>query len=352
MDAIRSLFNVRHAVSLCGVILPTVFMANMAQADTISPSSYSATISVGGSTNVNTTVTVTKEASTQADIFFLADTTGSMSGAIGNVRAGAAGIMSATSGLGSTQWGVGAYKDVGDIYTYQLNQAMTSSTAAVQTGINSWSASGGGDTPEAELYALDRVATDAATGWRTGSRKLAVWFGDASGHDPSLGVTEASATASLVAKGISVLAVNVGALDSAGQATRITNATGGSYYSSISTDVTTDILAALSTAISNYLSVCLDTSNTPVGLSASASACITGTYDRSVDRSFDFSLSFTGAAPGTYIFDTFATVDGGRVAAERDSITVTEKIPEPSTLLLMGIAGLGLGFSRRRSALM
>ncbi len=91
--------------------------------------------------------------------------------------------MAATSGLGDVAYGVGEYKDVGDPFVYRLNQDITSVTADVQTGINAWEASGGGDTPEGQIYALYQLAN--TTSWRPGSTRILIWFGDAPGHDPS-----------------------------------------------------------------------------------------------------------------------------------------------------------------------
>src|SRR5690606_5797519 len=92
---------------------------------------------------------------------------------------------------------------------YSLDQQLTSNTGLVQTAIDAWTASGGGDGPEANLYGLSKAASD--TNWRAGSARIMVWFGDYYGHDPSPGgglipladkVTEAEATADLVAANI------------------------------------------------------------------------------------------------------------------------------------------------------
>lgn len=328
--------------------------SQMALADSISPTSYAATIGVGGTTTVNKTVTVNKEATTSLlDIYFLADTTGSMGGAIASVKAAANSLLNSTASLGDVRWAVGEYKDQpltsGDPYAYRLNTAFTSSKTDVQAGINLWSASGGNDLPEANLFALEKAAGE---GWRTGAGKVLVWFGDAEGHDPSGGSTLSSATTALKDKGIKVEAINNGNLDRTGQASSITSATGGGLFASAGADVGAAIAAAIKSAVTNYNKVCLDTSETPAGLSATSSACITGAFDRSIDRTFNFTLDFTGLSVGDYSFKTYGTVDGGVVATEADRITVTgSSVPEPGTLALIALAALaGSGLRSRRIA--
>jgi hypothetical protein len=192
------------------------------------------------------------------------------------------------------QFGVGNYRDFNDLPAFPPtlpafhNQlSITANQAAVTAAINNWSAKEGGDTPEASLYGLHEVAT-GATGWRSGSMKFIVWFGDAPGHEPVCGpiwggafnITRTTVIADLKSapfvtaiqpNGLAVLAISVNSglgstgLDGAstggyancnsdgltGQATAITSATGGSLTSGVNpSTVANAILNALITAIS------------------------------------------------------------------------------------------------------
>lgn len=230
----------------------------------VDPQSVDLTLSPGDSKAVTKAVT-TPKVLPKPDIYFLADTTGSMGGSISNVSSNANSIMSAVSGATTdAQFGAGDYKDFPyDSPVYKNGQSITGSTADVTTAINAWSASGGSDGPESNLYAIHKAITSA--GFRSGSNKIIVWFGDAPGHDsvcsaisgePS-DVTEASVTSELQAAGIKVIAVSVtsggyaNGLDddpastssdygvcgtpggTAGQATRITAATGGAFFGDV-----------------------------------------------------------------------------------------------------------------------
>lgn len=213
--------------------------------------------SVSQSANPGDVIEVTKNVETpeippRPDIVFLADTTGSMGGAINNVKANAAAVMAAVlAAQPDAQFAVADYKDFNcDSNPFTLGQAITANTTDVQTAINAWSASGGCDFPEAQLNALSELATNPAVGFRTDSTRIIAWFGDAPGHDPSNGHTLLSTITALQTAGIRVIAINVGGggLDIGGQATAIASATGGSFQNNPGSD---DVAAAILAGLAN-----------------------------------------------------------------------------------------------------
>lgn len=302
-----------------------------ALADSIDPPSYSKSLNVGEHVTIRKTVIINQGTPTtaQVDVFFLTDSTGSMGGLINNVKTNASQIITGTSTLGDVAYGVGEYKDVGDVFVYKLNQDITKNTTLVQNAINSWYASGGGDWEEANFYALQQMAATSA--WRSGSTRIALWFGDAPSHDPagpSPGVTKQQAIDALVAKGIKVEAMNLGGagsgIDYEDQAQDIVDGAGGNLFNGIDpTQIVEEIKKALGQIFANYKTVTIGTSGVPSGVSVTVSPpSYTGVYDRSINRTFTFDVTFTATKPGNYIFNLPLLVDGGTMATERDTITV------------------------------
>jgi hypothetical protein len=288
-----------HALTvsaLAALVVALVAAATALAASSVDPSSISVTLAPGDSTTLQKTVH-TPTIPPNPDILFLADTTGSMGAAVTAVRTNAGPIMAQVLAAQPTsQFGAAEYKDVGDSFAYRLNQAITANTVDVQTGMTQWVASGGGDTPEAQLNALFTLSTSPATGFRTGSSRIVVWFGDSNGHDPSNGHSLADAIGALQAADITVLAIPITAggngLDSTGQATAITTATGGSIVPANPDDVADAILAGLSNlpATVTWSRVC------DAGLEVSL-APVSQTVPSGTDAVFTETISLAADAP-------------------------------------------------------
>lgn len=266
-------------------LLPLNAVPALATGPGLDPASVDKTLFPGDQVTIDKTVH-TPVIPPKADVYFLADTTGSMSPAIASVKSNASAVLAAIdSSTADARYGAGDYKDFQsptqlDPYAFN-NAAPIPATddggVAALAAIGAWATGGGYDGPESQLYALDQIASGTA-GFRAGSTPVIVWFGDSPGHDPvcaaisglAYDVTEASVTAKLVAAGIRVVAISLttgypaGLNDdpttgfdyfsacgapggTAGQATRIAAATGGAVLADVGpTDISDAILEGLS----------------------------------------------------------------------------------------------------------
>lgn len=331
---------------------------------TINPATNVLTLNPGDTFNETITVTIPKSAGpVKADVYFLADTTGSMGSILGAVQAGANNILSALGGLGADlAFGVGNYRDflTSDPFAFQHQLSPAPAGPPVTAAINAWTLGDGGDAPEADLFALDTVAVPpgGTIGWRAGSKRIIVWFGDAPGHDPicpavsgqANAITEASVTAKLVAEGITVLAISTASpgLDddpklgasgydplcgppggTPGQGTRIANATGGKFVSGVNAGtIVNTIVNLVSAAVGSIQNVKLlpsagiaqfVTSITPAGGY--------GPLSGGEDHTLTFQATFTGTVPCTPTDQVFSgtldvVADGNVVASKKAQITV------------------------------
>ncbi len=260
---------------------------------TVTPAENVLVLNLDDTFNETITVTVPLDAAVpKVDVYFLADSTSSMRHILGAVKTGATNILTSLNGLGvDMAFGVGNYRDFPrDIFAFQHQQDLTTVMGDVSNAINAWVTGGGGDAPEGQLFALDQLAQPAggSIGWRSDAKRILVWFGDAPGHDPvcsaisglPYAITEASVTGKLVSEAIAVLAIStntgvLGSLDgnpvggdytascgtpagSAGQASRIAAATGGTHVVGINAStIVNTIIDWVSTLVSSINNVSL-----------------------------------------------------------------------------------------------
>jgi hypothetical protein len=348
---------------------PPVPVAAPAASITLEPTENILVLNPGDTSEEIVTVKVPPNVGVpKVDVYFLADTTGSMENILAAVQNGASNILDALNALDlDLVFGVGNYKDfqpggeTQDPFAFQHQLNPTSRVADVENAFNAWSASGGSDTPEGQLFALDQLADPpgGTIGWRSDAKRIIVWFGDAPGHDPvcaavsglPLDITEASATTKLVAQNISVIAISTdtgvpGALDgdptdgddyagvcgaaggSSGQGTRIATTTGGTHVTGIDettiVDTITNLVSSAATTINNLNLV-------PAGETAPFVVSITpatgyGPLSSGSEHVLKFEVKFRGipCRDEDQVFHGTLDVvaDGAVVAAKRVQITV------------------------------
>lgn len=339
----------RKSLVSLALVLGALFGAGswtLVMAQGLDPASVTASIRPGDSFDVVKTV-ITPAIPPRPDVCFLADTTGSMGAALTNVRNNATMIMNLVRAVQpDSQFCAAQYRDAGEAPEFQVDQVVTSTIADVQTAINTWAASGGGDTPEGQLHALTTLVGTA--GYRADSTRIVVWFGDASGHDPSIGgETLASTIAALVAGGVKVIAIPVSGadgLDSTGQATAITAATGGVLLAGATPEqVTGAIIAGLTnlpvevTMASNCLT---ETGGAITTTFSPASQTVVSGSSAVFTETIHVSLTATQGATYTctdhaLLNGTPMTDAGGTVILETKTITVAD-ITAPSASCVAG----------------
>ncbi len=321
----------------------------------IDPSEVTETIADGESLEIVKTVQ-TPDIPPDADICFLADTTGSMGPALASVAASIGGIIAdVLVESPDAQFCAAQYRDVGSAPVVALDQALTTNTAAVQTAVSAWTASGGGDAAEDQLHALTQMA-GASPGWRAApAAHILVWFGDCPGHDPaSGGETLASTIDALTTSGagapVIVLAVSVhsalgeafcgpGFLDNTAltggvqQATEITSATGGVLFADVDEDAVGAAIAAALDAVEIPVAVAMVSDCTsPISTTFDPASQIVNAGDAAVFTE-TISVNATPDQQGqTYECDDWATINGSVMTdAEGNPILEHKTITVPDT---------------------
>jgi hypothetical protein len=293
----------------------------------------------------------------KADVYLLADTTGSMASVLDAVQAGAS-LIVGNEALKDfdVAYGVGNYRDfpvpAPNSYAFQHQQAPTTTLTDAQNAVNVWTADEGGDGPEGQLWALQQIATDPAIGWRPDAKRIVVWFGDAPGHDPvcaaisgaAADVTEVTATAALAAASITVVAVSTttgfpagldddpvqeptdygvcAAAGAVGQATRISGATGGSLTSGVdATVIVTTLVDLIEAAVTATGKVTL----TPTGATAQFVTSITPDSFGPLAGDVEHVLAFDVVWDGVLGCTDEAQVFTGTIDVVADDVVVASK---------------------------
>jgi hypothetical protein len=147
----------------------------------------------------------------QADVAFVMDTTGSMASAIDNLKNALQGTLMAQlqAAIPNVGLAVVDYKDFGDPWVVKVNQVVTTNLGLAKAGVAAMSATGGGDTPEAAIAAMQYTllgqanngiaahsnttpGTFGGVDFRPGSIPVVVNITDAEWHDASGNATMAS----------------------------------------------------------------------------------------------------------------------------------------------------------------
>lgn len=377
------------------VCLFAIGTSNAAITGTLSPDSVVGTHNPDEtkSYTLNYSIDITGGASGDVDVLFLTDTTGSMGGYIGSIKTAFGGVLTAlNTAYGSSlnmNYGVSDYRNYYDGGSYttngiRLRQSFTSDTVAVQTAINTYAASGGGDGPESQLKAMEILsanwlnAAGAGTnvdtlnfGGRSTAQKILVWAGDYYGHiEGDAGPpadyypTVQETVDALNAEGIVTFGLNVyGQTDSwalngtygvpagtpqLGQQDYITSNTGGQSFYSVGTGgptVEDAIVAAISGGVETLtnITLSLDGNDDPFDVSP-WSQTITGTWTAgTVTGSFTFDAK--GYLAGDKAFFDMVLLGNG-AELDRSAVELTV-VPIPGAFLL-GILGLSAAGLRIR----
>ncbi|HYR27977.1 MAG TPA: hypothetical protein VEU30_05895 [Thermoanaerobaculia bacterium] len=362
VEAVRAAADARFSAGTGTGSIP----APAAPAVTINPKENVFTLAEGETVSESIIVNIPADAGVKkADIYFLADNTGSMGDFIAAVSTGASTILSSLPAGIDFAVGVGNYQDFPQpdspyAFQHQLSPVpVPANNAAVTAAIGAWIADAGNDIPEGNFYALDRLAIAPATApinWRAGSKRIIVQFGDAPSHDPictnftgdAANITEASVTAKLQSESISVIAISTASpgLDDdpnassadygactpaglAGQASRIAAATGGAFATTLNpASIVGTIINLITAAVSqiNNVSVVATGATAPLVVSISPAGGY-GPLAGDKDHSLQFDVVFKAPPCRTGVTQIFngaldVVADGSVVATKPVSITV------------------------------
>ncbi|WP_162417937.1 vWA domain-containing protein [Cyclobacterium roseum] len=307
------------------------------------------------------------------DVMFILDLTGSMGGELNTAKTNSINIMNALRGLiPDTNFGAISHMDYIGVksgcgysanygglsdYPYKLDANLSSELSNTANGINSMELGWGSDGPENYTRPLWELYNDETINWRSGSKKIAIFWLDNVPHDcdvyglieknrntgPDPGRDETVGTEDdlefvktingLKDNGYTIITLFSGS--STGDEFALWKAasqlTGGDAFpfNSSSPDVAdfiADIIAENLNKIDNLsIESCDPTYATWLtGVSPSSHTGIV--LDEPIERDFDVTITVPeGTAPGEYTFDLCLVGDGAEYATT--SVTIT--VPDP-----------------------
>lgn len=280
----------------------------------------------------------------KADIEIAIDTTGSQSGAIAQAKAQAADLVNTIHGaVPDAHFSIVDFKDISDgPAEYVIKQSVTSDASAVQTAIETMTAGGGGDYPEAQNLVMAKAATDDPALWRPNSRKFVVLITDAPPHgaaasgfqscsdtssDPH-GLTTSTAVANLAAAQRTLFTVTPSSVMGSlmvGCYNDITAASmPGSVQQPLGSNIGTQIQALIEAASATVSDVHLEVAGTNADAAwIEFSPAAKGPL--STPASIPFTAKVTvpaGTNAGDHPFDIIALADGGDIGHQKLTVTV------------------------------
>jgi hypothetical protein len=319
-------------------------------ADTFTPNPVNVTLQAGASTTVHKTLHLDALPGA-ADIIIAIDTTSSMSGAIAQAKAQATQLCTDVQNqIPGARFAVFDFRDVPDRPATQgvliLTPTFTSSCAVVQTAINTMSASGGGDIPEAYNWVFNKAYSDTVldASRNPDAVQFLVVLGDAPPHNspaPTVapacgnqppadaGISSDSEIAGLNANDITLLMINYGPVLSCYQ--QLSGATGGTAVNA-GGDLSGEIISQIKAAAAHIDTVNLVVSGAcpPVGISFNPAPPY-GPLTAPVDILFDETIT-APTVPGVYSCAVTAVVDGTPRAIQHVNVTVIPGNPASLTL--------------------